>query len=235
MAEAAVSSNPGVEFGFRTLAQLMHSLGQLSAAARLASLALSLDERSHGNDPRFASDLLDWANFYRGFLHQTDRAGDLVTRAEAIVLSCCGPASPRMDGVLQERAWIVATAGGEAAGIAYFEQLRELMASIYGADSQQVEASTRELAAANARAGRWPEAAKWYLKAVDISARRTAAFGPEHVELLDSVAMEFFHHGDAETAQALNRRASEHAAGLSDAASLQLDLENHLQVIRGPK
>jgi hypothetical protein len=55
------------------------------------------------------------------------------------------------------------------------------------------------------------------------------------VELLDSVAMEFFHHGDAETALALNRRASEHAAGFADAASLQQNLENHLKVIRGPK
>ena len=140
-----------------------------------------------------------------------------------------------MDGVLQERAWSVAAASGEAASLAFLEQLRELRASIYGASSQQVETTTRELAAANARAGPWPEAAKLYLKAVDISARRTAAFGSEHVELLDSVAMEFFHHGDAQTALELNQRASEHAAGFADAAPLQQDLENHRKIIRGPQ
>ena len=140
-----------------------------------------------------------------------------------------------MEGVLQERAWCVAAASGEAASLAYLEQLRELRVSIYGVDSQQVEMSTRELAAANARAGRWTEAAKLYLKTADISAHRTAGFGAEHVELLDSVAMEFFHHGDRETALALNRRATEHAAGFTDADRLRRNLESHLKAIRDPK
>jgi hypothetical protein len=141
-----------------------------------------------------------------------------------------------MEPLLQERAWLAAATDGPAAGIAYLEQLRELRTATYGVDSQRVEESTSDLAAAHAQAGRWPEAAKLYLKTIDISTRRTWAFGLEHVQRLDSVAMDFVHHfvhdGDAQTALELNQRALERAAGFNLSEELKRDILKHREEIR---
>jgi ketosteroid isomerase-like protein len=94
-----------------------------------------------------------YAGFYRGFLGDRDRARDLFTRAETIVRNCCGDASAMMEPVLQERVWLEAPTG-EAASIPYLEQLRALLVSIYGEGSREVEQTTHDLAAANAKAGR---------------------------------------------------------------------------------
>jgi len=207
IADGPAQGESGDQFGFQHLAQSM-TPDHRAAAAQVASLALSSDERRHlPEDPVFTHDLTDWANFYRGMLGRPDRAGDLLVRAEAIVRACCGSASPRMEPVLQERAWLAAAMDGEAAGIRSLDRLRDLRASIYGDNSRQVEQATLDLAAAHARAGAWPAAAKLYLKAVDISTHRTGAFGPEYMQRLDSIATEFLHHGDRETALALNQRA----------------------------
>ncbi|HXB70822.1 MAG TPA: tetratricopeptide repeat protein [Candidatus Acidoferrales bacterium] len=213
IADSATGRDNGEQFGFRHLAQSMAG-DHNPEASQVASIALSLRERRHSpDDTRFTGELTDWANFYRGFLGQPDRARDLLLRAETAVRACCGAMSRKMEPVLQERAWLAGATGGPAASIAYLEQLRELRASTYGANSEQVEQGTRDLAAANAQAGRWPDAAKLYLKTIDISTRRTWAFGYEHVQLLDSIAMHFVHHGDAHAALELNQRALDRAAG----------------------
>jgi hypothetical protein len=106
----------------------------------VASIALALAERQHSpDDPNLASDLTDWANFYRGMLGQPDRARELLARAESIVGACCGTGSQRMEPILEERAWLAESTAGKAAGIPYQEQLRDLRAAIYGAHSRQVE------------------------------------------------------------------------------------------------
>ena len=123
-------------------------------AARVASFALSAAERgSLPYDLSLARDLTDWANFYRGALDQPDRAGDLLTRAETIVSTCCGTTSPMMEPVLQERVWLAGATNGQAASIPYLEQLRDLRTSIYGVHGRQVEQTIHDLAAANAKAG----------------------------------------------------------------------------------
>lgn len=141
------------QFGFRHLAQYL-GIEHKAEAAQVASIALLADDRRHSPDDRaLARDLTDWAGFYRGQLGERDRARDLLTRAEAIVRNCCGAVSPMMEPVLQERAWLEAPAG-QAVSIPYLEQLRTLRMSIYGEGSRQVEQTTRDLAAANARAGK---------------------------------------------------------------------------------
>src|ERR1035441_9873094 len=92
--------------------------------------------------------------------------------------------------------------------------------------------STLDLAAAHERAADWPGAARLNLKAVDISTRRTGAFGHEYVNLLDSIAMHFLHHGDTETALVLNQRAIDHARGLVNSDVLRQSLEKHREEIR---
>jgi len=141
------------QFGFRHLAQSMH-WEHNAEAGRVASIALLADERRYSSDDRaLVRELTDWAGFYRGFLGKRDRARDLLTRAETIVRNCCGAVSPTMEQVLQERAWLEAPPG-QAASIPYLEQLRALRVSIYGEGSRQVEQTTRDLAVANARAGK---------------------------------------------------------------------------------
>ena len=141
------------QFGFRHLAQLMAS-DDRPDAAQVASFALSAAERGAlPYDLSLARDLTDWANFYRGFLGQPDRAGDLLTRAETIVRTCCGTASRMMEPVLQERAWLAGATNGQAASIPYLEQLRDLRSSIYGLHSRQVEQTIRDLEEAKAKAG----------------------------------------------------------------------------------
>jgi hypothetical protein len=220
------------QFGFHHLAQSM-AIDYKAEAAEVASMALSSDERRRpAEDSRFTGNLTDWANFYRAALGRPDRAGDLLTRAETLVRACCGPASPRMEPVLQERAWLAAATDGEAAGIPYLEQLRDLRASIYGDNSRQVEQATLDLAAAHARAAGWPAAARLYLKTIDIATHRTGASGYEYVDCLDSIAMHFFHHGDTETALALNQRAIDHASGIILSDELRHNLEKHREEIR---
>ncbi|HEV3196265.1 MAG TPA: tetratricopeptide repeat protein [Bryobacteraceae bacterium] len=223
------------QFGFRHLAQSL-ATEYKAAAAQVASMALSGDERRGWSEtPAFINELTDWANFYRGQLGNLDRAGDLLTRAVMIVRACCGVDSPRLETVLQERAWLQAARDGEAAGIPFLEQIRDLRASIYGDNSRQVEQATLDLAEAYARAGGWPSAAKLYLQAVDISTHRTGAFGDEHVRLLDSTAMGFFHHGDKETALELNQRAIERASGLIGPGALKQGLLKHRgEILAGP-
>lgn len=139
--------------GFRHLAQSMAGLYNVEAA-QVASIALSAEESRLRDDPRHTRDLTDWANFYRGALLQPDRARDLLTRAEAIVRTCCGASSPQMEPVLQERAWLAAAMAGEAASIPYLEQLRAIRIAIYGIQSRQVEQTDHDLAEANRKAGR---------------------------------------------------------------------------------
>jgi tetratricopeptide (TPR) repeat protein len=141
------------QFGFQHLAQSMH--GEHNAeAAQVASIALLTDEGRHSPaDRALVRELTDWAGFYRGFLGDRDRARDLLTRAQTIVRNCCGDASPMMEPVLQERVWLEAPTG-EAASIPYLEQLRALRVAIYGEGSREVEQTTHDLAAANAKAGR---------------------------------------------------------------------------------
>jgi hypothetical protein len=122
-------------FGFRHLAQSL--AGQHNTeAAEVVSIALSAEERRLPDVARVARYLTEWAGFYRGFLGQPDRAGDLLARAEAIVRTCCGTISREMEPVLQERAWLAIATTGQAAGIGYLEQLRTLRISIYGAQRQ---------------------------------------------------------------------------------------------------
>ena len=92
------------QFGFRHLAQSM-TAEYKAEAAQVAAIALLSEER-FGDDARIVGNLTDWANFYRGSLGLTDRARDLLDRAEAMVRTCCGAASPRMERVLEERAWL---------------------------------------------------------------------------------------------------------------------------------
>ena len=143
-----------VNFGFRHLAQSMAGPYKREAA-EVASIALSAEERHMpGEDPRLARDLTAWANFYRGFLRQPDRALNLLTRAEAIVRTCCGVVSPQMEPVLQEWAWLATAMAGQAASIPYLERLRTIRTSLYGAQSRQVEQTNHDLAEANRIAGR---------------------------------------------------------------------------------
>ncbi len=149
-----ISENPALpeiqsgQFGFQHLAQLM-AIEHRPEAAEVASLALSAGERgSPQDDLRRARNLTDWANFYRGQLGRPDRARDLLTRAETIIRTCCGTASPMMEPVLQERAWLAAATAGQAAGIPYLEQLRVLRVSIYGIQSQKVEQTDHDIAEA---------------------------------------------------------------------------------------
>jgi hypothetical protein len=140
------------QFGFQHLAQSMAS-GHKPEAELVASIALVAAERGRlPDDFRLAQDLTDWANFYRGQLGQPDRARDLLTHAETIVRACCGTSSPRMEPVIQERAWLAAATAGQAASIPYLEQLRTLRISIYGIQSRQVEQTDRDIA--EAKAGR---------------------------------------------------------------------------------
>jgi tetratricopeptide (TPR) repeat protein len=140
------------QFGFHHLAQLL-AIADRPDAAQVASFGLSAAERGTlPFDLSLARDFTDWANFYRGALGQPDRAGDLLTRAETIVRTCCGTTSPMMEQVLQERVWLAGATNGQAASILYLEQLRDLRTSIYGVHSRQVEQTIHDLAAADVKA-----------------------------------------------------------------------------------
>jgi tetratricopeptide (TPR) repeat protein len=142
------------QFGFHHLAQSL--AGNFNAdAAEVASLGLVSSERLHSpDDPDLASDLVDWANFYRGILGQPDRARGLLSRAEAIVRACCGEGSARMESILQERGWLADATGGDAARIPYLVQLRDLRVSIYGLHSRQTADVEEDLAATRKKLGR---------------------------------------------------------------------------------
>lgn len=154
-----ISENPiqsdreGDQFGFHHLAQSMAGAYKADAAL-VASVAVLAAERRSLDNPRLARDLTDWANFYRGMLGQPDRARDLLTRAEAIMLTCCGTVSPEIEPVLQERAWLAAAMAGQAASLPYLEQLRAIRISIYGVRSRQVEQTNHEMTEANGKAVR---------------------------------------------------------------------------------
>jgi hypothetical protein len=153
IAASATASASDDQFGFRHLAQSL--AGNFNAdAAQVASIALVSSQRRHSpDDARLVMDLVDWANFYRGVLLQTDHARELLTRAEAIVRACCGEGSRRMESILQERGWLAGATGGDAARIPYLVQLRDLRVAIYGLHSHQVAASEEELATARQRTG----------------------------------------------------------------------------------
>jgi tetratricopeptide (TPR) repeat protein len=90
-----------------------------------------------------------------------------------------------------------------------------------------VEDSTRDLAASYTESGQWQQAAKLYLSAADISARRTGGRGFDHVQLLDSIASELAAQGDLQMALALNQRALERATGFARADELRQIIERH--------
>jgi tetratricopeptide (TPR) repeat protein len=226
IAEAKSPSNRDDSFTYRWLAQLFVTFGYKSEAAKVAALVLPLEEnRLRSDDPRLAYALADWAGFYRGHLALLPQAEVLLSRAERIVRECCGTASPHMEPLLQERAWMAAA--GTAARIRGLEELRDFRASIYGSNSRPVEESTRDLAASHAESGEWHEAAKLYLDAADISARRTGGRGYEHVQLLDSIASEFAAHGDPQMALVLNQHALELATGFPRVDELRQIVEKH--------
>lgn len=208
------------QFGFRHLAQSM-ATDYKAGAAQVASLGVLWVDRRLAENLHLTSDLTGWAGFYRYALGQPDRTRDLLTRAETTMLACCGTASPWMEGVVQERAWLAAATDGDAPA-------PRSMATVAGKWNK----STLDLAAAHERAADWPGAARLNLKAVDISTRRTGAFGHEYVNLLDSIAMHFLHHGDTETALVLNQRAIDHARGLVNSDVLRQSLEKHREEIR---
>lgn len=230
IAEAKSSSNRD-DFTYQWLAQLFVTFGYRSEAAKVAALAVRLQEnRLRSDDPRLASALGDWAGFYRGHLGLLPQADELLSRAEGIVRECCGTASPHMEPLLQERAWMAAA--GTAARMRGLEELRDFRASVFGSNSRPVEQSTRDLAASHAESGEWHEAAKLYLDATDISARRTGARGYEHVQLLDSIASEFAAHADPQMALTLNQRALELATGFPRADELRQIAEKHRDEIQ---
>jgi len=134
-------------------------------------------------------------------------------------------ATPHMEPLLRERAWMAAA--GSAARIRGLEDLRDFRASVYGSNSRPVEDSTRDLAVSYRESGQWQQAAKLYLNAADISARRTGGRGFEHVQLLDSIASEFAAHSDLQMALALNQRALERATGFARADELRQIIQTH--------
>lgn len=226
IADATDSSNPNDSFNFQWLAQLFVTFGYKAEAVKVAALAVPLEEnRLRSDDPRLAYALADWAGFYRGHLGLLPQADILLSRAERIVRECCGMATPHMEPLLLERARMAAP--GSAAHIRGFEDLRDFRASIYGSNSRPVEDSTCDLAASYRESGQWQQAAKLYLNAADISARRTGARGFDHVQLLDSVASEFAVHGDLQMALALNQRALERTTGFARADELRQIIERH--------
>jgi tetratricopeptide (TPR) repeat protein len=226
IAEASDASSPNDSFRFLSLAQLFVTFGDKSEAAKVAALTVPLEEnRLRSDDPRLASALVDWAGFYRGHLGLLPQADMLLSRAEGIVRECCGTATPHMEPLLRERAWMAAA--GSAARIRGLEDLRDFRASVYGSNSRPVEDSTRDLAASYRESGQWQQAVKLYLNAADISARRTGGRGFEHVQLLDSIASEFAAHGDLQIALALNQRALERATGFARADELRQIIEKH--------
>jgi len=65
--EATDSPNPNESFYFQWLAQLFVTFGYKPEAAKVAALAVPLEEnRLRSDDPRLAYALTDWAGFYRG-------------------------------------------------------------------------------------------------------------------------------------------------------------------------
>lgn len=213
-------------FTYQWLAQLFVTFGYKSEAAKVAALAVRLKEnRLRSDDPRLASALGDWAGFYRGHLGLLPQADELLSRAERIVRECCGTTSPRWEPLLRERAWMAAA--GTPARVRGLADLRDFRASVYGSNSRPVEQSMCELATSYAEGGEWHEAAKLYLDAADISARRTGGRGYEHVQLLDSIASEFARHSDPQMALALNQRALEMAAGFPRAEEFRQIVEKH--------
>jgi tetratricopeptide (TPR) repeat protein len=226
LAEAMDSSNRDYSFNLRWLAQLFVTFGYKPEAAKVAAVAVPLEEnRLRSDDPRLAYALVDWAGFYRGHLGLLPQADMLLSRAERIVRECCGMATPHMEPLLRERAWMAAT--GSAARIRGLEDLRNFRASVYGSNSRPVEDSTRDLAASYTESGQRQQAAKLYLDAADISARRTGGRGFEHVQLLDTIASEFAAQGDLQMALALNQRALERATGFARADELRQIIEKH--------
>jgi len=226
IAEAADASSPNDSFRFLSLAQLFVTFGYKSEAAKVAALTVPLEEnRLRSDDPRLASALTDWAGFYRGHLGLLPQADILLSRAEGIVRECCGMATPHMEPLLRERAWMAAA--GSAARIRGLEDLRDFRASVYGSNSRPVEDSTRDLAVSYRESGQWQQAAKLYLNAADISARRTGGRGFEHVQLLDSIASEFAAHSDLQMALALNQRALDRATGFARADELRQIIQTH--------
>jgi len=227
LAEAADMSNIDVSFDLERLAQSFVTWGFKSEAAKVAALAVQREEnRTRSDDPRLAYSLVDWAGFYRGHLGSVSRADELVMRAEMIVRECCGLTSPQMEPVLRERAWM-AISVGPAAHFKALEELRDFRASVYGSNSWPVEESTRELAASHAESGQWKQAAKLYLDEVDISARRTGGRGYQHLQLLNSIAREFYAHGDCEMALTLDQHALDLATGFPRAEELQQLIQRH--------
>ena len=209
-----------------SMAQLFVTFGYKSEAAKVAALTVPLEEnRLRSDDPRLAYALTDWAGFYRGHLGLLPQADILLSRAEGIVPECCGMATPHMEPLLRERAWMAAA--GSAARIRGLEDLRDFRASVYGSNSRPVEDSTRDLAVSYMESGQWQQAAKLYLNAADISARRTGGRGFEHVQLLDSIASEFAAHSDLQMALALNQRALERATGFARADELRQIIQTH--------
>jgi beta-lactamase regulating signal transducer with metallopeptidase domain len=149
---AAQTHDDQVNFGYGHLARAMAG-SYKTEAAEVASIAVSAEERRLP-DGVAVFDLTNWANFYRGQLQQPDRALDLLTQAEAMVRTCCGTASPQMEPVVRERAWLAEAMAGKAASVPYLEQLRSVQTSLYGVQSRQVEQTDRYLAEANRKASR---------------------------------------------------------------------------------
>jgi tetratricopeptide (TPR) repeat protein len=227
LAEAADRSNIDVSFYLERLAQSFVTWGFKSEAAKVAALAVQREvNRTRLDDPRSAYSLIDWAGFYRAQLGSVSRADELVMRAEMIVRECCGLTSPQMEPVLRERAWM-AISVGPAAHFKALEELRDFRAAVYGSNSSPVEESARELAASYAESGQWKPAAKLYLDVVDISARRTGGRGYQHVQLLNSIANEFYAHGDCEMALTLDQHALDLATGFPRAEELQQLIQKH--------
>lgn len=221
--------NEGELFQFRMVAQNFLGKQHKPEAVQVTEILSSLQQREGlDSDPRFAASMADWAAFYASQLEDRARARVILQNARNLILDCCGENSSKLEPIMREGSFINEN---PAAVIAGMQRLRDFQISVFGANSRNVEETTMQLARWSSDSGDRENAKELYRTALKINAHRTGSLGPEYVQLLDIVAMEFLNHRDSKTALELNQRALEACTGFGWAAQTRSNIERHHQQI----
>jgi hypothetical protein len=214
---------------FQMVAQSLLAQQHKPEGVQVADIVSSLQQREGlDSDPGFVFSMVNWAAFYAYQLEDRARGRVILENARNLVLECCGENSSKMESVLREEAMINQNHAAVMAGL---KRMRDFQVSVFGANNQNVETTTVQMARSASDAEDWERAKELYRGALKINAHRTGRRGGEYVRLLDTVSMEFFSHHDYQTALALNQHALEACNGFVWADQTRNSLEqNHRQI-----
>ena len=219
----------GELFQFQMVAQNLLTQHHKAEAVQVADIISSLQQREGLDaDPRYAVQLAQWAAFYASQLEDRPRARLILENARNLILDCCGENSAKLEPLLREEAMINEN---PAMVIARLERMRDFQVAVFGANNRNVEDTTVQLARLASDSGDWEHAKELYRTALKISAHRTGARGPEFVQMLDTVSMEFLGHREYQIALELNQGALEACTGFGWAAETRSRLEGRHQQI----